>query len=386
MARAKDQWTKVERVDGKTVLDESGKPKRIRNERWGKGLRWLGVWIGPDGREKTHAFATKREAQDYAQAQETDLSRGQYLDGKSGMIKLKDYVEDTWLPAQLHLRDNSGETYQSHLKNHITPAFGEWYIAKIDKPGVEKFVISLKGKGLAPSTIETIFSVLRAILEAVTDGKLISANPCRKVKLPEKVARVVEPLPVASVLALAEAITPRYRLLVLVAAMAGLREGEAFGLTAAKVDFLRRRIHVHLQVQKGKLTPQLKSKTSKRTIPADDRLLREITAHMQTWAPGPDGVIVTNRVRKLIGRSSFGTCWQKAVKAAGLPKGTRFHDLRHFHASAQIRAGVNPKALQVRMGHASITETMDTYGHLFPDDMDLGRVPSRRSLWNTSGV
>jgi integrase len=61
------------------------------------------------------------------------------------------------------------------------------------------------------------------------------------------------------------------------------------------------------------------------------------------------------------------------VKAVGLPKGTRFHDLRHFYASGLIKANLNPKVIQTRLGHATISETMDTYGHLFPEDEDLGR-------------
>jgi hypothetical protein len=62
-----------------------------------------------------------------------------------------------------------------------------------------------------------------------------------------------------------------------------------------------------------------------------------------------------------------------------LPKGTRFHDLRHFYASMLIAVNLNPKVIQARLGHASITETMDTYGHLFPDAEDLGRGPSTLS-------
>jgi integrase len=273
---------------------------------------------------------------------------------------------------------------------------------------------------------------------------------------------------------LAKAITPRYRLLVLLAAMAGLREGEAFGLTVGKVEFLRRRIHVHQQAQAGALAP-LKTDKSMRTIPADDMLIAEITRHMQRWPKGPDGTIVTNRLGRTVKRSSFSSCWSEAVGKAGLPKGTRFHDLRHFYASALKRRGVasdatlrdrreddsvgdpacalsspltasteetaaqggyawtglhqmqrhctqfgclrcqhvassstskqqrrgkmrhlavgraevfsmvgnplptsfkanlNPKVIQSRLGHASIAETMDTYGHLFPDDAELGR-------------
>jgi integrase len=64
--------------------------------------------------------------------------------------------------------------------------------------------------------------------------------------------------------------------------------------------------------------------------------------------------------------------WRAAVKAAGLPRGTRYHALRHFYASALIRANLNPKVVQARLRHATIAETMDTYGHLFPDSEDLG--------------
>jgi len=59
--------------------------------------------------------------------------------------------------------------------------------------------------------------------------------------------------------------------------------------------------------------------------------------------------------------------------AAGLPAGTRFQDLRHFYASTLIAANLNPKVIQSMLGHATITETMDTHGHLFPDSEDLGR-------------
>ena len=61
-----------------------------------------------------------------------------------------------------------------------------------------------------------------------------------------------------------------------------------------------------------------------------------------------------------------------------LPAGTRFHDLRHFYASALIAANLNPKIIQAWLGHATLAETMDTYGHLFADTEDLGRPPSTR--------
>jgi hypothetical protein len=63
-----------------------------------------------------------------------------------------------------------------------------------------------------------------------------------------------------------------------------------------------------------------------------------------------------------------------------LPAGTRFHDLRHFYASALIAANLNPKVIQARLGHATLAETMDTYGHLFADAEDLGRTAVDQAL------
>jgi integrase-like protein len=88
-------------------------------------------------------------------------------------------------------------------------------------------------------------------------------------------------------------------------------------------------------------------------------------------------VVVTNGSGRIAQRNSFGDRWRAAVKAANLPPGTRFHDLRHFYASALIAANLNPKVIQARLGHASITETMDTYGHLFPIPKSSAGAPSK---------
>ena len=56
--------------------------------------------------------------------------------------------------------------------------------------------------------------------------------------------------------------------------------------------------------------------------------------------------------------------FQEVLKTAGLPR-VRFYDLRHTHASLLIAEGVHPKKIAERLGHSSITLTMDTYGHLF---------------------
>jgi integrase len=63
-----------------------------------------------------------------------------------------------------------------------------------------------------------------------------------------------------------------------------------------------------------------------------------------------------------------------AAREAGVPQYTGLHCLRHFYASWCIDRGVQAKIIQERMGHASITVTMDTYGHLFPRGDDLAEL------------
>lgn len=58
--------------------------------------------------------------------------------------------------------------------------------------------------------------------------------------------------------------------------------------------------------------------------------------------------------------------FKPAIRRAGLPEHTRFHDLRHTCAALLIALGAHPKAIQERLGHSSITVTLDRYGHLFP--------------------
>ena len=82
----------------------------------------------------------------------------------------------------------------------------------------------------------------------------------------------------------------------------------------------------------NKVLSPLMTRASRRVIPVDDLVLNAATAHMQRWAPGPGQLLITNRLGRPVQRNSFGDCWREAVRAAGLPAGTRFHDLRHYYA------------------------------------------------------
>jgi integrase len=55
----------------------------------------------------------------------------------------------------------------------------------------------------------------------------------------------------------------------------------------------------------------------------------------------------------------------RLCRKAGL-RGVRLHDLRHTHASLMLKAGIHPKVVSERLGHASVAITMDTYSHVLP--------------------
>ena len=75
----------------------------------------------------------------------------------------------------------------------------------------------------------------------------------------------------------------------------------------------------------------------------------------------------TVRGRAVWPRTFHSRIWRTAIDAAGLP-GARFHQLRHFYASALIRAGESVKTVQVALGHASAVETMQIYVGLWRDN------------------
>ncbi len=85
------------------------------------------------------------------------------------------------------------------------------------------------------------------------------------------------------------------------------------------------------------------------------------------------GHVLTLNQGQPIARQAFGHVWRSAARAAGIPAGTGLHALRHYYASLLIRHGESVKVVQARLGHASASETLDTYSHLWPDSDDQTR-------------
>jgi hypothetical protein len=189
LARVKDYWysevprkdadgNAVKGPDGRVVKEKRKTPKHPDNGGNRKAKRWLACWTGPDGKEASKAFAKKTDAEAHATAMEADALKGvRHADPKRGATTVREYGNDVFMPAMLHLRPNSADTYASHLKNHVYPSLGDQKMAEITRTAVQSFVAVVSGK-LAASTTETVYAVLRAMMQHAVDAdpQVIAAN------------------------------------------------------------------------------------------------------------------------------------------------------------------------------------------------------------------
>jgi integrase len=163
----------------------------------------------------------------------------------------------------------------------------------------------------------------------------------------------------------------RWRLLILVLAYTGLRWGEATALRVCDIDFDRRRIDVRRAFSDvgGRIALGTPKSHQSRTVPVPRFVADELAAAVD--GKRPDELAFTMRGGSVVRLSN----WRRATfvparSRAGLSDRFRIHDLGHTAASLMIQAGYPPKMLQEIMGHASITTTLDLYGHLYPGEMD----------------
>ena len=119
---------------------------------------------------------------------------------------------------------------------------------------------------------------------------------------------------------------------------------------------------------------ETKTHSSRRMLSMPPFLATVLAEHLAA-APASEFVFVGPK-GALLRRSNFRRrVWNPALEAAGLDPALRFHDLRHSSAALLIAQGAHPKEIQARLGHASITTTLNTYGHLWPS---LGEQLDRR--------
>jgi len=335
------------------------------------GYSYQVKYRSPDRAQRTRSFRRKVDAERFAAAVETDKDRGTWTDPRKGRVTLAEWSEQ-WLRSKVDLRPSSRVRLEGVLSEHVIPAFGHRKLDSITNAEVRAWVADLNRRRSAATTRKA-YNALHQMMRAAVSDRRISYDACLDVPLPPEAADEQRFLSVDQVEVLAEAIEPRFRALVLVAAYGGLRYGELAGLRRKRADLLRGRVTVAESMSDVAGYPltfaEPKTKRSRRTVPLPARVVTELARHMEQFtAPDGEALVFTGTKGAPLRRAGFGRCsWESATKAAGLAE-LKFHELRHTFVALSIAAGCDARKVSIGAGHSSVAFTLDRYGHLFEDD------------------
>jgi integrase len=336
--------------------------------------RYQARFLGPDGRSHSKTFQTTRDARAWLSAQQADISRGTWEEKDTlVVVTFGDYAE-RWLANRKvkgrPLADRTREGYQDLLDRFILPTFGARPIHLISRDEVEKWYDHTAVN--SPTYRARAYSLLRSILASAMDGGYLAVNPARiRGAGQAKRRHKVRPATLEELQALTEAMPPRYRLLVQLAAWCALRFGELTELRRGDVDtragVLRIRRAVVL-VHGRFVVKEPKSEAGIRDVNIPANLLPMVREHLLTHtAPGSDGLLFPSRndATEHMRQSALTGVYYPARKAAGRPD-LRFHDLRHTGAVLAAQTGATLAELMARLGHSTSQAAM-RYQHAAQD-------------------
>jgi integrase len=336
-------------------------------------------------RQKWHSgYRTKRDAERALSEIVASVHSGTYLEPTKQT--LSEYTRE-WLAAiKPTIRPSTHYSYSRNLQLHVLPQLGSVQLRRIDAGMLNSLYASLlaegrkdyAGGGLSPRSVRYIHALVhRAFRDAVKWGRLArnpadAADPPKAgVSRPESITWTANQLRTF----LERTRGSRYWAAYLVLATCGLRRGEALGLRWQDLDLDAGRASIRQTVIVIKHTVMIgtpKTAKGRRTVTLDSGTVAALREHRKRQAAErllmgagwtdtdlvfchPDGTMVHPE--------RFSRGFSEAVCRIGLPR-IRLHDLRHGWATLALQAGIHPKVVQERLGHANIGITLDTYSHV----------------------
>ncbi len=332
---------------------------------------YLVRWRDGQRKKQQRLFREEAAALAFAQSRERDQQRPK----AKARACVAEYMEAS-LRAAEDLRESTRYHYICMAQRHIAPAIGDSRLEDVTGGDVRELLARMREWGYSSGYRAVARNVLsRTFALAVSEGLLIRSPLDAVPVLKQQVRPEVQPLEVQEIEALASAIRPRYRAVVLVMPYAGLRVGEVGALTIKNVNLLTRELRVVSGVARAGgrvIIGSPKTPAARRTVPLPQFLAEEMRQHLERFGAAPDGrVFHTPRVNQhadefgVLHAGSLHKPFKNARTRAGLPS-AHPHRLRHSCAALLIREGAHPKVIQTLMGHATIGVTLDLYGHLLP--------------------
>ena len=334
--------------------NSKGRRRRFGTVRRLPSGRYQARYPGADGmvRPADDTFATKTEAEVWLTRKEAELIEGEWIDPDAGTVLVPDYGS-TWIDERAGLRPKTVSFYRGLLRCHITPHLGTVTVGSLTLARVRRWRKKLLDSGVSPVTTAKAYRLLRAIMNTAVDDGLIKRNPCRIKGAGTEESPERPVLSVAQVYALADAVEPAYRALILLATFASLRWAELAALRPEDIDLegctvrVTRQLHYH---QAGYSFGPPKSRAGRRVVAFPELITPDLSQHLEA-VPKDTPLVFTSSTGTPLAHSNF-RCrvWLPALETVGLP-GVHFHDLRHTGNQLIANAGANPRELMARMGH-----------------------------------
>lgn len=271
----------------------------------------------------------------------------------------------TWLAGR-EVKPRTREGYQYLLDALIVPGLGSLRLSQITPARVRAWYAALDpGKRTQRAHV---YSLLKAIMRTAVDEEYVNASPCRiRGAGQAKTTHQPRPATLPELTVIVDAMPPRYRAMVLLAAWCGLRFGELTELRRADIDAGAVRVQRGVvRVGGGYVVGDPKSAAGKRLVTMPPHLVPVVEQHLADHVAAAADALVFPAVHGgHMAPSSLYKVWYPAREAAARPD-LRFHDLRHTGATLAAATGATLADLMARLGHSTTSAAM-RYQHAAQD-------------------
>jgi integrase len=327
-----------------------------------------------DGRRTSRNFeaSSDRKARDQYAALKTHT--GERKEVVASTDTLRDlglaYIESLEALVASGERSSSrtAENARQRLK-HLGPLLDR-KVQSLTTSSIENWLSEKRRSGLAPSTIASVYTLLKRLLASAVKKKLIAANPCEDVEHPPRAVVQNEPVVLLddAVARLLGNVSPRFLIPVMLLADAGLRASECCGLIWDDIDFDAGVIRIRAQLTRGKDAKRvaLKTPSAVREVPLSPPMLAALREHRQEafgfgLAKAEDFVCATASGQP-VSQRNLHRAIASAARRAGLGK-IGAHDLRHSYGSRLVSKGVPIPTVSRWLGHSNSAFTLKVYVH-----------------------
>lgn len=261
------------------------------------------------------------------------------------------------------------ERYKSVVDKYIKPGIGGLRLAKVRRGDIQQLLETRLGK-VGPRTRQQAYTILHRALEEAVEDELIRANACLRKDKPKYTDPQIKSLTEEETHALLKTASnePNLYVLVYLALLTGMRQGEILGLKWEHVDQKNGFVSVCGTLSKDEddnlVVRETKGKRNRR-VDISPALVSMLDAHHKRQSPLSLWVFPNSDGGPMRKDNFMHRQFRPLVKRAGL-EGVRFHDLRHTSATLGLAAGDNVKVIQERLGHASAKTTLDVYAKAVP--------------------